>query len=172
MIDFFKDEIEINAKYFGICDNAIPGVKKPAYVDSDIENRNKWIAVVSNSSKTPVYFNPIDNNIEIKRANGKMENRCDALLHNSYWIAFIELKVQRSGWIKRAVEEQLATTINVFKQNHDISKFRHRYAYACNRLKPHFAYSHKVYMQQFYDTHGVRLVIVRDIDVKKEAGGN
>ena len=36
-----------------------------------------------------------------------MENRCDALLHNNYWIAFIELKVQKRNWIKRAVEEQL-----------------------------------------------------------------
>ena len=32
-----------------------------------------------------------------------MENRCDALLHNNYWIAFIELKVQKRNWIKRAV---------------------------------------------------------------------
>lgn len=159
MIDFFEGETEINSEFFGICDNPDTGVKTPAYIDSDIGNENKWIAVVNNHSKAPVYFNPIDNNIEIKREDGEMENRCDALLHNNYWIAFIELKAQRRNWIKRAVEEQLVPTINVFKQNHDISRFKHRYAYACNRLKPKFSYSHKIEMQEFYDIHGVRLVI-------------
>lgn len=166
MIDFFEGETEINSEFFGICDDPDTGVKTPAYIDSDIGNENKWIAVVNNHSKAPVYFNPIDNNIEIKREDGEMENRCDALLHNNYWIAFIELKVQKRNWIKHAVEEQLASTINVFKQNHDISRFKHRYAYACNRLKPKFSYSHKIEMQEFYDIHGVRLVIGRDVHVK------
>ncbi len=71
MIDFFEGETEINSEFFGICDDPDTGVKTPAYIDSDIGNENKWTAVVNNHSKAPVYFNPIDNNIEIKRENGE-----------------------------------------------------------------------------------------------------
>jgi hypothetical protein len=96
-----------------------------------------------------------------------MENRCDAMLHNVENIIFVELKIQRLNWIKHAVEEQLQTTIQIFKENNDIKKFRHRLAYVCNRKHPRFCYSNKQLMQQFRDRNDVRLIISRDIVIKK-----
>ena len=166
MIDFFKDGIPVECSLFGICDDEDKAEKTPAYVDCNVDNRKSWIAEVNNSSGAPVKFIAVDNKIEILREDGNMENRCDAMLHNEKYIIFVELKNQRQDWIKHAVEEQLATTINIFKQNHDISVFRHKFAYACNKQHPSFASSHKEYMHKFRKEHGVRLVICNEITIK------
>lgn len=166
MIDFFKDEIPVDCSLFGICDDEDKSEKTPAYVDCNADNRKNWIAEVNNSSGAPVEFIAVDNKIEILREDGNLENRCDAMLHNEKYIIFVELKNQRQEWIKHAVEEQLATTINIFKQNHDISVFRHKFAYACNKQHPSFASSHKEYMHKFRKEHGVRLVICNEITIK------
>ena len=165
-IDFFKKESEVSAKRFGICDDTDEGAKTPAYIDTNPDNECEWIACVDNRTTKSVCFIAVDNKIEIRRANGEMENRCDAMLHNEDYLVFIELKDLKKNWIQHAVEEQLLPTINVFKANHAISTVRHRLAYACNKKHPQFAYSHKVYMQQFKDTTGVRLIIGRDIILK------
>lgn len=165
-IDFFKDEEVVSEKLFGICDDGDDAVKSPAYVDKDPAKIDNWIAKVSNEFAKAVCFIAVDNKIEIRRENGEMENRCDAMLHNEDYIIFIELKVQGRDWIKHAVEEQLLTTINIFKSCHDISQFRHRIAYACNKKHPAFAVSRKEYMQRFKNEHGVRLIIGCDILLK------
>lgn len=165
-IDFFKEEEVVNDVYFGICDDEDETTKTPAYVDRNRANKDKWVAKVTNNTGKAVGFVAVDNKIEIRRDNGDMENRCDAMLHNENYIIFVELKVQDKDWIKRAVEEQLLATINSFKTYHDISKFRYRIAYACNRRHPFFAVSHKEYMQQFRKKHNVRLIIGSDIILK------
>lgn len=165
-IDFFKEEEVVPDVLFGICDDDDETTKTPAYVDKTLANANKWIAKVMNHSGKSIGFIAVDNKIEIRRPNGDMENRCDAMLHNDDNIVFVELKVQAKDWIKHAVEEQLLTTIEVFKSCHDINKFRHRLAYACNRKHPFFAVSHKEYMQRFWAEHNVRLIIGRDIVLK------
>ena len=165
-IDFFKDEEEINAALFGICDDEDEAEKTPAYASTEPAQREQWIAIVENRTKEPVYFIAVDNKIEIKRENGEMENRCDALLRHAKYIIFVELKDQRKDWITHAVEEQLLTTIRIFKNCHDINAFRHRMAYACNKKHPTFAVSHKEYMQRFKNEYGVRLIIGCDIVIK------
>ncbi len=165
MIDFFKVEVPVEERVFGICDDEDKAAKTPAYVDANESNKHKWIAVVTNSSGKPVSFIAVDNKIEIRRENGVMENRCDAMLHNEKYIIFVELKKQQDRWIQHALV-QLATTINVFKECHDINKYKHKLAYACNKRHPYFAVSHKEEMQQFRYKYGVRLVIGCDIMVK------
>ncbi len=163
-INFFEDEKVVNDVRFGICDDVDVSVKTPAYVDLTHEAR--WVAKVTNNSGCPVGFIAVDNKIEMRRENGEMENRCDAMLHNDIYVIFVELKDQTKNWIKRAVEEQLLTTINIFKANHDISKYRYRIAYACNKRHPVFAVSQKEYMQRFKKEHNVRLIIGCDIVLK------
>lgn len=165
-INFFKEEIQLNENIFGICDDEDETIKTPAYADTNPANLHKWIAKVTNKSGKSVGFIAVDNKIEIKRENGDMENRCDAMLHNKNYIIFVELKDQGKDWIKHAVEEQLLTTINIFKNCHDITQFRYRLAYACNKKHPTFAVSHKEYMQRFKNEHNVRLVIGSDITLK------
>ena len=112
-------------KNFGICDDEDESAKTPAYVS--IDPTDKWVAIVQNRTEKPINFTAVDNCIEIRRANGDMDNRCDAILTNDEHIVFIELKVQRtSGWITHAVDEQLQTTIDHFKENCDIDKYRYK----------------------------------------------
>jgi hypothetical protein len=166
-VDFFREEETIHSSHFGICDNEDEKVKTPAFVDCDIKNEASWTANVLNHTGDHISFIAVDNKIEILREDGSMENRCDAMLHNVENIIFVELKIQRLNWIKHAVEEQLQTTIQIFKENNDIKKFRHRLAYVCNRKHPRFCYSNKQLMQQFRDRNDVRLIISRDIVIKK-----
>ncbi len=165
-IDFLKEEEIVTESYFGICDESNDTVKMPAYVNTCDTNSSNWIAKVTNNSGKPIGFIAVDYNIEIRRENGDMENRCDALLHNDEYIIFIELKDKKDDWIKLAVEKQLLTTINIFKSCHDITKFRHRIAYVCNKKHPNFAVSNKEYMQRFKNEHNIRLIIGCNITIK------
>lgn len=92
VIDFFKDEMPVGDALFGICDDEDEAAKTPAYVDADAKHKEEWTAVVTNRSGKIISFIAVDNKIEIRRENGQMENRCDAMLHNDEYIIFIELK--------------------------------------------------------------------------------
>ncbi len=156
--------MRITAPRFGIRDDA---KGTPPYIDYD--NRSEWVARVENRTGRPVNFTAIDNCIDIFRPDGRRDFRCDAMLSSSTHIIFIELKEQRNGWIRHACEDQLETTINHFKRNHDITRYRHRLAYACNKRHPRFQYSQISYMQDFWKRNGVKLilanrVIIRDFD--------
>ena len=166
MVDFFAEEECVEDSLFGICDDPDESAKTPAYVNRDIKQQEQWGARVINKSDSSVAFNAIDNKIEITRDDGNTENRCDAMLHNDKCLVFVELKSQMRNWIKYAVEIQLATTIRIFKENHDITKFHKPVAYVCNTQHPCFSVSHKEYMDNFRKEHGVRLVICRDIVLK------
>lgn len=166
-INFFGDEQTIMNATFGICDDTDAAAKTPAYTDCTPANKDKWIAEVDNQTGKAIGFIAVDNKIEIRRANGDMENRCDAMLHNEDNIIFIELKDQEKHWISHAVQDQLATTVNIFKANHDIDCYRHKQAYACNRAHPQFAFSQKELMQRFYHEHGIRLLITSQITIKE-----
>lgn len=39
-IDFFKDEIPVNASLFGICDDEDEAEKTPAYVNTDLAQKS------------------------------------------------------------------------------------------------------------------------------------
>lgn len=166
-IDFFVPECQsdnIKTGKFGICDSLDTSSKTPAYVDYD--NEESWIACVENVSGNSVTFTAIDNCVVIRRENGEMDYRCDAMLTNVDNIVFIELKSQRRDWIQHAVWEQLYTTIKHFCENNDIGKYRYRRAFVCNRKHPRFDHSNKELMQTFYRKTGVRLNIQCDIVIK------
>lgn len=163
-VDFCKPSCQttnISAKIFGLAD---PQDKTPAIV---LYNEpEKWVAEVENRTGIPLNFTAVDNCIEIFREDGQMENRCDAIITGGNYLIFVELKDQRGDWIQYAVENQLKTTIRCFKENCEMSRYRKRYAYACNKRHPQFQYSHMSMMDEFRKETGVRLCIVNKIVMK------
>ena len=163
-IDFDKPScqtLNILSPSFGIID---PQDKSPAYVS--VSDEVDWVAVVENRSGLPLKFTAVDNCIDIYREDGQMDYRCDGILSGAGHLIFIELKDQRGEWIQHAVDHQLMTTVLHFVNNCDMSRYKKRYAYACNKRHPQFQYSHMSMMDDFRRKTGVRLCIVNKIVVK------
>lgn len=166
-IDFFIAQCQtenIRDKEFGLCDDEDKKEKTPAYVNTT--QPDKWVAVVKNQTDKSINFTAIDNCVEIERSDGTMDFRCDAMLTNEDHIVFVELKEQVADWISHAVDEQLQSTIDHFKTNHDISKYKHKRAFVCNKRHPNFRISYKDKMISFYQKNGIRLNLVREIVFK------
>lgn len=147
---------------FGLID---PGSQQKVRVD--FCNESLWEAVVDNRSGKSLNFTAIDNCIDIYREDGNMDNRCDGMLTGVGYIIFVELKnVEKKNWITEAVEKQLQPTIDKFIANHDISAYRKKFAYVCNRSHPQFKSSRMELMNDFKNRNGVRLCIVNKIVIK------
>jgi hypothetical protein len=142
---------------FGICDNCD---KTPAFVSTN--KNDKWIAHAACNNRSDYSFIAVDNKIPVPGKNGGMEKRCDAMLYTKETVCFIELKEQKEKWLTHAVE-QLEATITTFNENYDITSFRFRRAYACNRRRPNFAVSFKNRQKKFYDDNHVVLRIGTEI---------
>ena len=99
-INFFKStcQSQTNQYKFGLCDD--PN-EDPAYIDIDIDDCSKWIAIVENNQEIEVIFTAIDNCIEILRSDGTMDNRCDCMLTYNNHLIFVELKEKnyRNNWV-------------------------------------------------------------------------
>lgn len=160
-INFFTEKCQkhINATRFGICDNKN---NTKAYITTTDET--KWIATVENQQTVEVTFTAIDHCIEISKADGSMERRCDGMLTYTNNIVFVELKNQKTNWISDAIE-QLKSTIDCFTEYHDINLFQRKRAFACNKRHPSFQFSHKETMKAFFDTYKVRLNIQIQIKI-------
>jgi hypothetical protein len=144
---------------FGLCDDQ-NGEK--AY--STIDNASKWIATVKNDKNTELVFTPIDNCL-IKSYELEGRGRCDGLLTSLNHLYFIELKdTARKSWKTDAVE-QLESTIELFKENHDINTFRHKKAFACNKQHKHFQEVDNELNLTFFRKHKVRIDIQAEIIV-------
>jgi hypothetical protein len=155
IIDFEKEACQqtIQAKHFGICDD-LP--QQPAYTDTT--DSSKWIATVENEPEFEITFTAIDNCIEIRRANGDMDNRCDGMLTYEDNIIFVELKSVRSEWITSGLA-QLERTIQHFMDNYDMNTIRHKRAFLCNKKHPQFQVIEHSAKQQFFQKYKVRINI-------------
>ena len=165
-INFFDTncQSQTNQPKFGLCDDPPPS-KDPAYIN--INDSRKWIAIVENNQEIEVIFTAIDNCIEIRRSNGKMDNRCDGMLTYNNNIIFVELKERKyrnSEWIEEG-ENQLRKTIAVFVNHNNLAIFKSKKVYIANRKKPQFQYSHKERMQKFRNDTGFTLIIQNTIKV-------
>jgi hypothetical protein len=72
-----KCQTQSDKKIFGLCDDPSPA-KNPAYIEET--DGSRWIAVVENDYRYSAIFTAIDNCIEIKSFDGRMEKRCDGML--------------------------------------------------------------------------------------------
>lgn len=154
-IDFFKRVCKFtsNKNEFGLCDDPSPSAN-PAYIDE--VDASKWIGEVKNLEEKQFDFYAIDHCIDLLKPNGKMDSRCDGLLHHDNSLIFVELKqrkIKGSEWIKDG-RKQLKITIDHFKTNHDIKSFEKVVAYVCNRYKPKVNMGHSVQLQMFKDETG------------------
>lgn len=165
-INFFETnckESPRNEKQFGICDEQ-NGTK--AY--SDITDGTKWIARVINNAGINISFTAIDNCIIIHKENTKdKESTCDGMLTFTQSLYLVELKKQGpGGWISDA-KRQLENTIKLITENHDLSDFRYKKAFACNRKHPSFTVIDKSERKSFFErTGGFRIDVQAEILIK------
>jgi len=140
-----------DAKRFGICDD------KPhqrACIDT-IDGRN-WMTVIENDLRHDVTFTALDNCIEIRKDNGKMESRCEGIITYNYTIIFLEIKDRTGGantWAKDA-DKQLKTSIALIELKVDLGNFLSRKAYISNRIQRGSKQNHPVRIKQFLEQTG------------------
>ena len=158
-MDFFSSacqEPPINEKLFGICDEE-NGEK--AYTNAD--DNTKWIATVNNKKQKEIIFTAIDKCV-IKDYEHQGRGRCDGMLTSSELIYLVELKNEARAWITDAIE-QLESTVKFFIENHDISKFRHKKAFACNKRHQPFKVVDNELNNRFFRTYGFRIDVQAEI---------
>lgn len=147
---------DTSASLFGLCDDK---TNQRAYIAT--ETQSNWIAIVENPNQHEVKFIGIDNCVPIFRANGEIESRCDGLLLYNDNLIFVELKerdIPPAKWVKKGYE-QLKTTILLFKQENDLSKYKSLKAYLVNSMRPNVPITQINKIQQFYTETSILLYI-------------
>lgn len=145
-LNFFNKNCQegpIAEQEFGLCDDR-PG--RPAY--TNLDNPDSWIARVKNNSEEGVVFTAIDKCV-IQDDQYRGRGRCDAMLTTSKCLYLVELKEQEPPW-RTAALEQLVSTIIFLKENHDISQYKNRKIYACNKKREKFVVFDNEENQRFY----------------------
>lgn len=166
IVNFFETDCKeesINKKQFGICDDQ-NGTK--AYTDTT--DSKKWIVKVINVKEIDISFTAIDNCIIILKEGTKdKESSCDGMLTFAQNLYLVELKKQgMGGWISDA-KGQLENTIKLISKNHDLSNFRYKKAFACNRKHPSFTVIDTAERKSFFErTGGFRIDVQAEIVVK------
>ncbi|MBK1642849.1 hypothetical protein CKO12_13415 [Chromatium okenii] len=161
-MDFFKPECQTGPFYqerFGLCDDQNT---TQAYVkETDSE---KWIATVENPARRPLIFTAIDKCV-IQDADEFGRRRCDGMLTTESLLYLVELKNQKKHWEQEAIE-QLESTIKFLSEHHDLSHFRTKKAFVCNKRHRPFATIDNALQSQFFqkykfriDVHAIVLVI-------------
>ena len=161
-VNFFNaicQEPLINAAIFGLCDD-----ENGEKAHTNLFETDKWIAKVNNEHRIDLTFTAIDNCV-LKYNEQPTRGRCDCMLTSENHIYFIELKnVRTSGWIPDAIK-QLESTVQFFNESHDIRKFRHKKAFACNKKHKKFREIDNELNLRFFKTYKVRLDIQAEIIV-------
>lgn len=147
-----------NALLFGICDDApVKGVpRQRAYINHD--NPRIWLATVDNEPQHQVVFKGVDNCIDIRKGNDKLQSRCDGILLYDVFTVFIELKSQADDSTKWVTESaaQVKQTIKDFRKSYpnDATIFE---AYLVNAQRPEFQEGRQKFIDRFYKDTGVIL---------------
>jgi hypothetical protein len=164
-VNFFETDCKEesrNEKQFGICDDQ-NGTK--AYTDPI--NITNWIAKVKNDNEIDVLFTAIDNCIIVfKEGTNYKESSCDGMLTFAQSLYLVELKKQgKGGWISDA-KGQLENTIKLILENHNLSNFRYKKAFACNRKHPSFTVIDTAERKSFFERTGFRIDVQAEIVIK------
>ena len=148
---------------FGICDDQ-DGRK--AY--TSITDSMNWIARVVNKRDLPISFTAIDNCIMVLReGTNDKESTCDGMLIFGDNLYLVELKKQGTGGWLPVAKAQLENTIKLLQINHDLSTFKYRKAYACNKKHPNFTVIDAAERKAFFEkTNGFRIDAQAEIVIK------
>lgn len=160
-MDFFCPDCQepaINAPSFGLCDNQ-DGTK--AY--TNLNDNSLWIAEVKNDGNIQLIFTAIDKCV-IKDDEEVQRGRCDGMLTSEEHIYFVELKNQRGDWITAAID-QLGSTVKFFLDNHSMTGYKYKKAFACNKKHPHFQVIDNSRNLCFFRTYGIRIDVQAKIIV-------
>lgn len=146
-----------NDKLLGVCD---PVGEACAYTTSDCTSDDKWCATIHNPEGKGLLFVAVDKNIDIRKANGEQESRCDGMLYvpATKELAFVELKDYRVGGYIGSAEVQLLKTLEYFLACHNYKDYSNRRAFACNPSHPNFAFSARQRISEFYNLTHFRLM--------------
>ena len=161
-MDFFDIDCQepvINESLFGLCDDE-SGLK--AYTNTD--DQTKWIATVKNDNNKDLIFTAIDKCV-INDGEEPDRDRCDGMLisADNEHLFFVELKNQGSkGWLPKA-KKQLKSTIQFFIEHHDVTVYKHKKVFACNKKDRHFQVVSQEENLLFYNTYGFRIDVQADI---------
>ena len=154
-----------NAELFGLCDDAPPSIE-PAYINYDRISQSAWIAEVEDKALLDVTFTAIDNCIEIKRADGTDESRCDGFLTYDNTIIFVELKDRMSrGWIAKGLN-QLVVSIANFEASHGFEKYNNKRAHIANLQRPFFESGFQAIIDEMKKANGFILEVQRKIQIR------
>ena len=165
-MDFFDakydKESARNDIHFGIIDRETEPYARTTTDHAD----DPWDAVVNNQSNKNLHFIPIDKNI-VKREKGNKKKSCDGMLYkiDNSFLAFIEIKNRKKSDFAHACK-QLASTIELFAENHKIKSFRKRLAFIADHRRPKFQYTHSSEMNEFRSKNHFRLLYQNTIEVK------
>ena len=152
-MDFFKPDCQsgpFNQAQFGLCDDQNA---TRAYVDTTTPE--KWVATVDNPSRRAVTFTAIDKCV-IQDGDEPERGRCDCMLTTDDLLYLVELKDEKRNWMPHALE-QLESTIRFLRDHHDLTGFRHKKAFACNKRHKAFATIDNELQRRFFRDYGFRL---------------
>lgn len=137
---------------FGVCDDENGSV---AYVSTNMPP--EWGATVLNPKRAEVTFTAIDKCV-IKDDEEIGRGRCDGMLTTSSHLYLLELKNMKHSRHNNAVE-QLRSTLRFLQASEDLSRFRHRKAFVCNRKHPAFFVIDNATQKAFFNEFKFRLDI-------------
>lgn len=152
-MDFFRHECQsgpFHQTRFGLCDDQNA---TRAYVDTTTPA--KWVATVENPSRLAVTFTAIDKCV-LQDGDEPGLGRCDGMLTTDELLYLVELKDQKTNWMPHALE-QLESTIKLLLDHHDLTGFRHKKAFACNKRHKPFAIIDNDLQLRFRRDYGFRI---------------
>lgn len=154
-VDFLNSpcrEASRNDELFGLCDD-----QNNTRAYSDVANQFNWIANVINDDQVDVVFTPIDNCIVVhKPGTQDQESLCDGMLISDNSLFLVELKDQiTGGWLPKA-SEQLEITLNLLLASHNLSGFRYKKAFQCNKKHRAFKTIDNEENLRMFRTYGFR----------------
>lgn len=128
-------------------------------------------AVVDNERRIKISFTGIDHcpEIQLTRADGRDDNRCDGMLYYGDTVIFVELKdrnmLSSKKWLDKA-DKQLLPTIQAFEQTDHADDFSTKRAYIANKSRPFFTTGQLERIARFNrETNGYILYIQNRIEV-------
>ena len=160
-LNFFKascQESPLNVSLFGLCDDQ-NGTK--AY--TNINHPDTWIATVKKEHNVELVFTAIDKCV-IKDNEYPGRGRCDGMLTAPGLLYLVELNNTPKDWLSATIE-QLESTIQFFMDNHDLSSYKHKKAFACNKKHRHFQEIDNEFNLRFFRKYRFRIDVQAEIIV-------
>jgi hypothetical protein len=158
-LNFFRADCQyppISVDTFGLCDNQ-DGTR--AYPDT--ANPEDWIAEVKNETNLNIVFTAVDKCV-LHDHEYPGRGRCDGMLTTENHLYLVELKNQEPPWQSHAID-QLNSTIDFLINNHDISQYKKRKAFASNKKRDKFVVINNEFNKAFYNRTTFRIDIQAEI---------